>query len=143
MKRFVTYVTLICLFHAVRELMVLVIALLVESLTTVFARIWLITGVYPCVRVQRRASIERFAANRTRVRFFFCVYDLVSAERRRLPETFSTYLLDKMRTICIIEICMICIWCSKNIFFVNNCRSFIYKKPSFVSTKGYPLYTVH
>jgi len=71
---------------------ILVVALLVKSFSTVFARIRLVPGVYPRVCIQRRTPVERLATNGARVGLFFGVYDLVAAQRRRLSEAFSTYL---------------------------------------------------
>jgi len=71
---------------------ILVVAFLVKSFSTVFARIWLIPGVYPRVCIQRRAPVERLATNGAGVGLFFGVYDLMAAQRRRLSETFTTYL---------------------------------------------------
>jgi len=70
---------LVCFFHAVCELVVLVVALLVKSFAAVFARVRLVPGMYSRVRVQRRTPVERLAANGARVWLFFGVYDLVAA----------------------------------------------------------------
>lgn len=91
-ERLVAHGTLVRLFHAVRELVVLVVALLVESLAAVLASVRLVTRVYPRVRVERRTSVESLAANGARVRFLLGVYDLVPAQRGRLPETLAAHL---------------------------------------------------
>jgi len=92
MESFMAHGALIRFFHTVRKLVILIIALLVESLATVFARVRLVPSVYPRVRVQRRAPVERLATNGARVRLFFGVYDLVAAQRRRLSEAFAAHL---------------------------------------------------
>lgn len=83
---------LVRFFHAVRKLVILVVAFLVKSLATVFASVRLVPGVYPRVRVQRRTPVERLSANGTRVWLFFGVYDLVAAQRGRLSEAFAAHL---------------------------------------------------
>lgn len=95
MKRFVAHGTLVRLFHAVCQLVVLVVALLMKSFAAVFASVRLISSVDSRVCVQRRAPVERLTANGTRVRFFLGVYDFVTAQRGRLPETFATHLSKK------------------------------------------------
>lgn len=97
MERFVTHRALVRLFYAVRELVVLVVALLVEPLAAVFARVRLVPGVYPRVRVQRRAPVERLAADGTRMWFLLRVYNLMAAQRGRLSESFATHLKEKKR----------------------------------------------
>lgn len=72
---------LVRLLAAVRELVVLVVALLVESLAAELAGEGLVAGVDAGVRVERRAAVERFTARVASVRFLLGVYDLVSAER--------------------------------------------------------------
>lgn len=79
MEGLVADVTLVRLLHAVRQFVVLVVALLVEPFAAVLARVRLVAGVYSRVRVQRRASVERLSADRARVRFLLGVYDLVPA----------------------------------------------------------------
>lgn len=86
---------LVRLLAAVRELVVLVVALLVESLAAELAGEGLVAGVYARVRVERRAAVERFAARVARVRFLLGVYDLVSAERGRLAEPLAADLADE------------------------------------------------
>lgn len=92
MECFVTHRALVRLFHTVGELVVLVVALLVKPFAAVFARVRLVSSVYPRVRVQCWAPVKRFAANGARVRFLLRVYDLVTAQRGRLSESFATYL---------------------------------------------------
>lgn len=92
MERFVAHRALVRFFHAVRELVILVVSLLVESLATVLARVRLVAGVYSRVCVQRGAPVERLAAYGARVRFFFGVYDLVPAQGGRLPKSFAAHL---------------------------------------------------
>jgi len=92
MESFMAHGALVRFFHAMRELVVLVVALLVKSLAAVFARVRLVAGVYPRMRIQRRTPVERLAANSASVRLFFGVYDLVAAQRGCLSETFAAYL---------------------------------------------------
>lgn len=86
---------LVRLLTAVRELVVLVVALLVESLAAELAGEGLVAGVDARVRVERRAAVERFTARVARVRFLLGVYDLVSAERGRLAEPLAADLADE------------------------------------------------
>lgn len=81
--------------------MILVVALLVKSFATVFARVRLVPGVYPSMRVQRRTPVERFSANGARVRLFFGVYDLVAAQRGRLSEAFAANLANERSGACV------------------------------------------
>jgi len=92
MESFMAHSALVRFFHTVRKLVILVIPLLMKSFATVFARVRLVPGVYPRVRVQRRAPVERLAANGARVRLFFGVYDLVATQRGRLSEAFAAHL---------------------------------------------------
>lgn len=50
---FVANVTLVCFFSAVRQLMVLVIALLMEPFAAVFANKWLVSSMNSSVSVKR------------------------------------------------------------------------------------------
>lgn len=50
-ERLVAYITFVCLFAAVRESMILVVALLVESLAAVLTNVWLVICVNACVGV--------------------------------------------------------------------------------------------
>lgn len=77
------------------QLVVLVVALLVEALAAVLARERLVTGVYPRVRVERGAAVESFATRSARVRFLLRVDDLVPAEGRRLAEALAADLADE------------------------------------------------
>jgi len=91
-ERLVAHCTLVSLLDAVRELVVLVVALLMEPFAAVFARVRLVPGVYPRVGVQRRAPVKGLAADGARVRLFLGVDDLVTAQRGRLPEAFAAHL---------------------------------------------------
>lgn len=84
-----------------RELVVLVVALLVESLAAELAGEGLVAGVDAGVRIERRAAVERFTARVARVRFLLGVYDLVSAERGRLAEPLATDLADERSCSCV------------------------------------------
>lgn len=92
MKSFMAHGALVRFFHAMRELVVLVVALLVKSFAAVFARVRLVAGVYPRMRIQCRTPVERLTTNSASVRLFFGVYDLVAAQRGCLSETFAAYL---------------------------------------------------
>lgn len=86
---------LVRLLAAVRELVVLVVALLVEALAAELTGEGLVAGVDARVRVERRAAVERFAARVARVRFLLGVDDLVSAQRGRLAEPLAADLADE------------------------------------------------
>jgi len=51
MESFMANGALVRFFHAVRKLVILVVALLVKSLATVFARVRLVPSVYSRVRI--------------------------------------------------------------------------------------------
>ena len=95
MKSFIANVTLVGLFTRMSKTMVLVIALLMESFPTKFTYPWFISVVNPHVRVQGRASIERFATSLTFVRFLICMDDLVSAQSGGLSKPFPTDFANK------------------------------------------------
>lgn len=86
---------LVGLFDAVRQFVVLVVALLVESLAAVLADERLESGVNAHVSVERRRAVERLAASRALVRLLRRVDDLVAAQRRRLPEALAADLADE------------------------------------------------
>ena len=68
-ERFVTDVTLVLFLGTVGEFMVFVISLLMETFSTKFARERFVIEMYAHVRVQGGATIERFAARGTLMRF--------------------------------------------------------------------------
>ncbi len=86
---------LVGLFDAVRQFVILVVALLVESLAAVLADERLEAGVDADVRVERRRAVEGFAARRALVRLLGRVDDLVAAQRRRLTEPFAAHFADE------------------------------------------------
>lgn len=86
---------LVGLFDAVRQFVVLVVALLVESLAAVLADERFESGVNADVRVERRRAVKGFAARRALVRLLGRVDDLVAAQRRRLPESFAADFADE------------------------------------------------
>lgn len=69
--------------------MILIVALLVESLAAVFADKRFVAGMDACVGVQCGRAIEGLAAGVAFVRFVGCVDDLVAAQGGRLAETFA------------------------------------------------------
>lgn len=89
MECLVAYDAFVGLFDAVRQFVVLVVALLVESFAAMFADERLESGVNAHMSVERRGSVERLAASRTFVRLFGRVDYLVAAQSRRLAETFA------------------------------------------------------
>ena len=72
--------------------MVLVVALLVETLATELALERLVPVVNPHVSVQGGAPVERLSTHLTLVRLLIGVDDLVTAEGGRLSEAFATDL---------------------------------------------------
>lgn len=77
------------------EFVVLIVALLVETLSTVLANPWLIVLMDPHVSIERRRAIERFSAQLTNVRFLRRVNDFMSAKSRRLTEPFTAHFAYK------------------------------------------------
>ena len=86
---------LVGLLAAVGQLVVLVVALLMEALAAELADERLESGVDAHVRVERRAAVERLAARVTLVRLVGRVDDLVAAQGRRLPESLAAHLADE------------------------------------------------
>lgn len=93
MEGFVADDALVGLLDAVRQLVVLVVALLVEALAAELADERFEAGVNADVRVERRRAVEGLAAGGALVRLVRRVDDLVPAQRRRLPESFSAHLI--------------------------------------------------
>lgn len=79
----------------VRQLMVLVVSLLVESLAALFAGEGFETVVDSQVSVERRRSIEGLSTRLALMWLLRCVDDLVSTEGTRLPESFIADLTDE------------------------------------------------
>jgi len=94
-KRLVTDVALVCLFAAVRELVILVVTLLVKTFAAELADKWLEIGVYARMSVQGGATVESLAAGHAFVRLLGCVDDLMPAEGARLPEALATDLANE------------------------------------------------
>ena len=92
MERLVAHIALVRLLSAVGQSVVLVVALLMESLPTELALERLVPVVYPHVCVQGRTPVEGLSTHLTFVRFLVCVDYLVPAQGRCLPEAFSTNL---------------------------------------------------
>ena len=92
MKRFIADIALVRLLSTVGQSVVLVVALLVETLATELALERLVPVVNPHVSVQSGAPVERLSTNLTLVRLLIGVDDLVTAESGRLSEAFATDL---------------------------------------------------
>ena len=86
---------LVGLFDAVRQFVVLVVALLVEALAAVLAHKRLESGVDPDVRVEGGGSVKSLAARGAFVRLFRRVDDLVPAQGGRLAESFPAHFAHK------------------------------------------------
>lgn len=82
---------LVRLLSAVRKFVILVVALLMETFPAVLAHERLVPCVDPRVGVEGRRPVERLATRVTLVRLLRSVYDLMTAQRRRLSEPLSTY----------------------------------------------------
>ena len=87
--------TLEGLLIVVRQLVVFVVALLVEALAAKFALVRLVAGVDAHVGVQRGAPIEGLAAVDALMRFLRRVDDLVAAKGGRLAKALSADLADE------------------------------------------------
>lgn len=83
------------------QLVVFVVSLLMEPLAAKFADERSESLVNPHVSVERRTTVERFAASLALVRFLRCMYDLVTAQSRCLAEPFSANLADKRSSTCV------------------------------------------
>ena len=94
-ERLVTDDTFVGLIDAVGQFVILVIALLVETLAAVFAYKRLESGVNAHVRIERRRPVERFTARRTLVRFLGRVNNFVTAQSRCLPESLTAHFADE------------------------------------------------
>ena len=92
MEGLVAHIALVRLLSAVGQSVVLVVALLVETLATELALERLVPVVYPHVCVQGGTPVEGLSTHLTFVRFLVCVDYLVPAQGRCLPEAFSTTL---------------------------------------------------
>jgi len=86
---------LILLLLRVSQSVVLVVTLLVESFTAVFAHEGFEALMYPHVRVESGGSVERLAASLALVRLLGCVNYLVPTERACLAETFVAHFAYK------------------------------------------------
>lgn len=80
MESFVADDALVSLFNAVRQLVVLVVALLMKTFAAVLTDKRLETSVNADVRVERRRPVKGFAAGRALVGLLGRVDDLVAAE---------------------------------------------------------------
>lgn len=79
----------------VREFVVLIVSLLVETLSTVLTNPWLIVLMDSHVSIERRRAVKRFSTQLTNVRFLRRMNDFMSAKSRRLTEPFTTYFAYK------------------------------------------------
>jgi len=95
MKRFIAYVALVRFLAAMCELVVLIVTLLMKTLATKFANKRFEIGMYTCMGIESRTTIEGFAACNALVRLFSSVDDFMSAKSAGLTETFTTNLADK------------------------------------------------
>jgi hypothetical protein len=94
-KGLVTNVTLVLLVSRMSQLVVLVVAFLMESFATEFTDPGLQSRMDPHMSVQGRRTIEALAALCAPMRLLLRVNDLMSAESGCLPESFATDLTDK------------------------------------------------
>ena len=94
-KRLVADRALVLLVGRVRQLVVLVVALLVEALAATLAHERLVALVDAHVCVERRRPVERLVARLALVRLLGRVDDLVPAERARLSEALAAHLADE------------------------------------------------
>ena len=92
MKRFIADIALVRLLSTVGQSVVLVVALLMETLATELTLERLVPVVNPHVSVQSGAPVERLSTNLTLVRLLIGVDDLVTTESGRLSEAFATDL---------------------------------------------------
>lgn len=88
-------VTLECFLVVVRQFVIFVVALLVESFATILALVRLVSGMDSDMGVEGRAPVECLAAKLTLVWLLRGVDDLVPAQGRGLSESFSANLADK------------------------------------------------
>ena len=95
MEGLVANVALVGLLAGMCELVVLVVALLVEALAAKLARVRLEAIVNAHVSVESGAAVEGLATRGTLVRLIICVDDLVAAQRRCLPEPLPAHLTDE------------------------------------------------
>ena len=96
MERLVAHIALVSLLSAVGQSVVLVVAFLVESLSTELALERLEPVVYPHVCVQGRTPVEGLSTHLTFVWLLIGVDYLVPAQGRSLPKAFSTNLPQDM-----------------------------------------------
>lgn len=89
MECFIAYTAFVCLFAAVRQLVILVVAFLMESFAAIFAHERFVPGMDASVGVQCGAAIECLAAGVAFVRLIGRVDDLVTAQCRRLSESLA------------------------------------------------------
>ena len=95
MEGLVANIALVGLLAGMRELVVLVVALLVEALAAKLTRVRLETIVNPHVSVKGGAAIKGLATCSAFVRLIVCVDDLVAAQCRCLSEPLPAHLADK------------------------------------------------
>lgn len=95
MECFIAYVAFVCFVFAVGELMIFVVPLLMESFTTKFTNVRLISGVYSGVGIQRGRSVKCFIADVAFVGFVGRMNYFVATQSRCLAKSLSTYFADK------------------------------------------------
>ena len=96
MECLVAHIALVSLLSAVGQSVVLVVALLVETLSTELALERLEPVVYPHVCVQGRTPVKGLSTHLTFVWLLIGVDYLVPAQGRSLPKAFSTNLPQDM-----------------------------------------------
>lgn len=95
MKRFIANGALVGLFPRMRQSVVLVVPLLMESFPAELADPGPIALVYSHVGVECGAAVERLATSAALVGLIVRVNDLMTAQGRSLPEPFSADLANK------------------------------------------------
>lgn len=78
-----------------REFVVLIVSLLMETLPAVFTNPWLIVLMDPHVSIKRRRAVKRLTAQLTNVWFLRRVNDFMPAKSRRLTEPFTAHFAYK------------------------------------------------
>ena len=96
MESLVAHIALVSLLSAVGQSVVLIVAFLVETLSTELALERLEPVVYPHVCVQGRTPVEGLSTHLAFVWLLIGVDYLVPAEGRSLPKAFSTNLPQDM-----------------------------------------------
>ena len=91
MERLVAHDTLVGLFDAVRQLVIFVIALLMETFAAEFTDERFKSGVNANVRIERRTSVESFTTRVALMWLVLRVDDFMTTQGGRLAKTFAAY----------------------------------------------------